>query len=61
MSKMAPLQAGLAEAHGNDYASVLSWTVGIVAATLALVTLAGREAREADFTLGSVEARKGPS
>jgi SHS family lactate transporter-like MFS transporter len=58
---MAPIQAGLAEAHGNDYASVLSWTVGIVAATLALVTLAGREARETDFTLGPVEAHKGPS
>jgi SHS family lactate transporter-like MFS transporter len=49
MSRMAPFQAGIAEAHGNDYALVLSWTVGIVGVVLAVVTLAGREAKEAAF------------
>ncbi len=51
MSKMAPLQAGFAEAHGNDYASVLSWTVGVVAAALAVVSLAGHEARDAELRI----------
>ena len=47
MAKMAPIQAGLAEAHGNDYAWVLSWTVGIAAAILAVVTLWGKERKHA--------------
>ncbi len=47
MSKMAPFQAGLAESRGNDYARVLSWTMGVAAAILALVTLAGRENKQA--------------
>jgi SHS family lactate transporter-like MFS transporter len=47
MSKMAPFQAGLAESRGNDYARVLSWTMGVAAAMLALVTLAGRENKQA--------------
>jgi SHS family lactate transporter-like MFS transporter len=51
MARMAPFQAGLAESHGNDYAWVLSWTVGIAATALAAVTLLGREAR--DSTLGA--------
>ncbi|MCL6523438.1 MAG: MFS transporter [Thermoflavifilum sp.] len=45
MSKMAPLQAGLAEHHGNDYAGVLAWTVIIVAVCLAVVTAMGKEAK----------------
>jgi len=45
VSKMAPFQAGLAQARGNDYAYVLSWTMGVVAIILVVVTLAGREAR----------------
>lgn len=49
MSKMAPFQAGLAEAHGNDYARVLAWTVGIVGVALAALTLMGREAKDADL------------
>jgi MFS transporter, SHS family, lactate transporter len=53
MSRMAPLQAGIAEAHGNNYANVLAWTVGIVAVTLAIVTLAGREARDTDLRIGA--------
>jgi MFS transporter, SHS family, lactate transporter len=47
MSKMAPLQAGIAESHGNDYARVLSWTIGGAAAILAVVTLAGGEKKHA--------------
>ena len=51
VSEMTPLQAGIAEAQGNDYARVLAWTVGGVAVVLAVVALAGSEARDA--TLGA--------
>jgi SHS family lactate transporter-like MFS transporter len=47
MAKMAPLQAAIAEAHANDYARVLSWTAGIVAVVLTVLTLSGREAKDA--------------
>jgi len=47
MAKMAPFQAAIAEAHGNDYARVLAWTVGIVSIVLSVTTLLGREAKEA--------------
>ena len=49
MAKMAPLQASVAEAHGNDYARVLSWTVGLVGVLLATIALLGREAKEANL------------
>jgi SHS family lactate transporter-like MFS transporter len=52
MAKMAPVQAGIAEAHGNDYASVLSWTVGLVGVVLAVVALLGREAKDATLSVG---------
>jgi MFS transporter, SHS family, lactate transporter len=51
MSKMAPFQAGIAEAHANDYASVLSWTVGTVGVALAVVALLGREAKDATLNV----------
>jgi SHS family lactate transporter-like MFS transporter len=51
MAKMAPLQAAIAEAHGNDYARVLSWTVGIVAVALSVIALLGREAKEVKLEL----------
>jgi SHS family lactate transporter-like MFS transporter len=51
MARMAPFQAGLAETHGNDYAFVLSWTMAIASVALAIVTLAGREAKEAELTV----------
>jgi MFS transporter, SHS family, lactate transporter len=54
MSKLAPLQASIAESRGNDYALVLSWTIGIVGVVLAAVTLAGREAKSTH--LGAVHA-----
>lgn len=44
MSKMGPVQAGIAEAHGGDYAHVLSWTIGLVAVALILVASLGPEA-----------------
>ena len=50
---MAPLQARLAESHGNDYAGVLAWTLGIVATVLAAVTLLGQEAKEAKLDVGA--------
>jgi SHS family lactate transporter-like MFS transporter len=43
MSRMGPVQAGFAEAHGNDYARALAWTVGLVGVVLAVVVMLGRE------------------
>jgi len=43
MSRMGPWQAGFAEAHGNDYARALAWTVGLVGVALAIVVSFGRE------------------
>jgi MFS transporter, SHS family, lactate transporter len=45
VSPMGPMQARFAESHGNDYASVLSWTLAAVAVALILVTAFGPEAR----------------
>jgi SHS family lactate transporter-like MFS transporter len=52
MSKMAPLQTGVAEAHGNDYADVLAVTLACVALALILVTWLGREAHAAELKVG---------
>ena len=46
---LAPVQAGIAERHGNDYAWMLAWTLGIVAVTLTMVTLAGPEAKSVEM------------
>jgi SHS family lactate transporter-like MFS transporter len=51
-SRLAPIQAGYAEAHGNDYALVLAITMVVVAVALILVTSFGREARAAELTVG---------
>jgi SHS family lactate transporter-like MFS transporter len=53
MSRMGPLQAGVAEAHGNDYAYALAWTIGIVGVVLAAVVLLGREARDVELGAGN--------
>jgi len=45
MSKMGPIQAGLAATHRGDYASVLAWTIGIVAVALIALASFGPEAR----------------
>jgi MFS transporter, SHS family, lactate transporter len=50
MARMGPWQAGLAEAHGNDYATVLAATMAIVGVVLAVVVMAGSEARNAELT-----------
>jgi SHS family lactate transporter-like MFS transporter len=52
MSQLTPIQASLAEARGNDYALVLSWTVGIVGVVLAIVALIGREAKDVVLDVG---------
>ena len=49
MARMGPFQAGIAEAHGGDYAYILSWTIAVVAAALILVTTLGPEARAAEL------------
>ncbi|MGA7122118.1 MAG: MFS transporter [Polyangiaceae bacterium] len=54
MSRLAPFQAKFAEDRGNDYAFVLSCTIGVVALALAFVTLVGREAK--DTELGAASA-----
>jgi len=51
-SRMAPIQAGYAEAHGNDYAIVLAVTMAIVAVALMVVTSLGREAHAAELRVG---------
>jgi MFS transporter, SHS family, lactate transporter len=51
-SRMAPIQTGYAEAHGNDYAIVLAVTMAVVALALILVTWLGREARAAELKVG---------
>ncbi|MBL6750168.1 MAG: MFS transporter [Nevskia sp.] len=49
MSRLSPLQAGFAEAHGNDYGIMLAWTIGVVALVLSVVTLLGPEARNVNL------------
>jgi len=53
MSWMAPFQTGIAEAHGNDYAYILAWTMAVVAIVLVVVTLLGREARAAELKVSA--------
>ena len=47
MSRMGPFQAAMAEAHGGDFASIMSWTLAVVAGALILVTALGPEAKAA--------------
>ena len=49
MSQLSPIQARIAEGHGNDYATMLAWTIGVVAVLLALVTLLGSEAKSIEM------------
>jgi SHS family lactate transporter-like MFS transporter len=53
MSKMAPIQAGIAEAQGNNYSHILAWTMGVVAVALILVTALGPEARAAELRVST--------
>jgi MFS transporter, SHS family, lactate transporter len=49
MARLGPFQSGVAEAHGGNYAYVLSITLAIVAAALILITALGPEARATDL------------
>jgi SHS family lactate transporter-like MFS transporter len=53
MSKMGPIQAGIAKSHGGDYAHILAWTMAVVAVVLVLVTALGPEARSAQLRVSS--------
>jgi SHS family lactate transporter-like MFS transporter len=46
---VGPLQAIVAERRGGDYSFSLGWVVGIGAVILAVLALAGPEARDADL------------
>jgi len=48
-SKNAPIQAGIAEAHGNNYGLALALVCGIVAVVIAVWTALGPERKNADF------------
>jgi MFS transporter, SHS family, lactate transporter len=50
MSRMGPWQAGVAEAHNNNYSLPLSWTVAIVGITLAVVVSLGREKKSVEMS-----------
>ena len=45
-----PLQAGFAESHGNNYATVMATVIGIVAVAIAVLILFSRERRGIDMT-----------
>ena len=48
-SKNAPIQAGIAEAHGDNYALSLALVCGITAIVIAIWTALGPERKNADF------------
>jgi SHS family lactate transporter-like MFS transporter len=49
-SKNAPIQAGIAEKHGDNYALALALVCGITAIIIAIWTAMGPERKDADFT-----------
>jgi SHS family lactate transporter-like MFS transporter len=53
MARMGPFQARIAEAHGGDYAYILSWTLAVVAVVLIVVTTLGPEARAAELKVSA--------
>jgi SHS family lactate transporter-like MFS transporter len=53
MAKMAPIQSGFAESHGGNYASILAWTIAVVAAMLIVVTMLGPERRSAELRVAA--------
>ncbi|TLY78828.1 MAG: MFS transporter [Gammaproteobacteria bacterium] len=59
MSQLAPIQAHIAEGHGNDYATMLAWTIGVVAVLLAVVTLLGSEAKSVEMGAGGLAESSG--
>src|SRR4051794_18418703 len=57
-SKNAPIQAGIAEARGDNYASALALVCGIPGVVIAIWTAIGRERKNAAFTAETAEARE---
>ena len=57
-SANATIQAGIAEAHGNDYSLALALVVGIVAVVIAALAAFGPEAKGVRF--GRAEAAEVP-
>jgi SHS family lactate transporter-like MFS transporter len=53
MSRMGPFQARVAEAHGGNYAYILSSTMVVTAVALVVVTALGREARAVRLDVSS--------
>ena len=53
MAYLAPFQAGIAEAHGGNFAFILSWTMAIVALALITVTAFGPEAHSRELGVSS--------
>src|SRR3954451_3896438 len=48
-SKNAPIQAGIAESHGNNYGFALALVAGVTAVVLIIWTALGPERRDVDF------------
>jgi SHS family lactate transporter-like MFS transporter len=57
-SKNGPIQAQIAESHGNNYALALALVCGIMAVVIAIWTALGPERKQADFL---AEARTAPA
>jgi len=57
-SKNAPIQAGIAEARGDNYAYALALVCGITALVIAIWTAIGPERKNADFTADAAVARE---
>lgn len=55
-SKNSVLQSQFAEAHNNDYGSIMAWTIGFVAIAIAVLTIIGPEAHGIAF--GAQGSRK---
>lgn len=49
-AELAPLQAGFAESHGNNYALALAVVAGAAAIAIALLSSVGREAHGVEFS-----------
>ena len=49
-SRNAPIQAGIAESHGDNYALALALVCGVTGVIIALWTALGPERKDADFT-----------
>ena len=53
MAKMAPIQAGLAQSRGGNYADILAGTLAVVAVLLVLVTVLGPERRSVELRVAT--------